>query len=270
MTGVETHKWNPADYEKSSSAQYGWAMALISELELCGDERILDIGCGDGRVTAHLAGMVPSGSVLGVDLSPEMIGFASRKHAGQANLSFQVRDASLLPFSEQFDLVVSFACLHWIEDHLPVLRSVRQSLVPGGRFLMQCGGRGNAARILDMTGEIINSPPWKEDFTSFSFPYHFYGPEEYRTWLQESGLRPLRVELKAKDMVHQGQAGLEGIIRNTWLPYTQRLPGNLQGRFVTEIAGRYLERYPLDEKGQTHVQMMRLEVLAEKPEVFKR
>jgi trans-aconitate methyltransferase len=130
---------------------------------------------------------------------------------------------------------------------------------------MQCGGRGNAARILDMTGEIINSPPWQEYFTGFSFPYHFYGPEEYRTWLQEADLLPQRVELKAKDMVHQGQAGLEGIIRNTWLPYTQRLPGHLQGRFVAEIAGRYLERYPLDEKGQTHVQMMRLEVLAEKP-----
>lgn len=270
MTGAETHKWNPADYEKSSSAQYGWAMALISELELCGDERILDIGCGDGRISAHLAGMVPDGSVLGVDLSPDMVGFAARKHAGQGNLSFQVRDASFLPFRDQFDLVVSFACLHWIEDQLPVLSSVRQSLVQGGRFLMQCGGRGNAARILELTGEIINGPPWKEYFSGFSFPYHFYGPDEYSTWLEEAGLLPLRAELKAKDMVHLGQAGLEGIIRNTWLPYTQRLPAPLQGQFVTEIAERYLERYPLDKKGQAHVQMMRLEVLAKKPEVCKR
>ena len=265
MTSAKMHKWNPADYERSSSAQYRWAMDLISDLKLCGGERILDIGCGDGRVTARLAGMVPDGSVLGVDLSPEMVGFAAIRHAGQANLSFRVADASLLPFREQFDLVVSFACLHWIKDQLPVLRSVRQSLVPGGRFLMQCGGRGNAARILELTGEIINSPPWKEYFSGFSFPYHFYGPDEYRTWLEEVGLLPLRAELIAKDMVHQGQAGLEGIIRNTWLPYTQRLPVHLQGRFVMEVAGRYLERYPLDEKGQAHVQMMRLEVLAEKP-----
>jgi len=267
VTGVKTHKWNPADYERSSSAQYGWAMALISELKLCGDERILDIGCGDGRITAHLAGMVPDGSVLGVDLSPEMVGFASRKHVDQANLSFRVADASLLPFCQQFDLVVSFACLHWIKDQMPVLRSVRQSLVPGGRFLMQCGGRGNAARILELTGEVINAPPWKEYFSGFSFPYHFYGPDEYRSWLEEAGLLPRRVQLIAKDMVHQGQAGLEGIVRNTWLPYTQRLPVGLQGRFVTEIAGRYLERYPLDENGQAHVQMMRLGWRAEKPEV---
>jgi trans-aconitate methyltransferase len=265
MKATETHKWNPDDYKKSSSAQYSWAMALISELKLEGDERILDVGCGDGRVTAHLASLVPDGSVLGVDLSPEMVSFAADRHDDQANLSFQVGDASRLHFSEQFDLVVSFACLHWIEDQLPVLRSVQQSLVPGGRFLMQCGGRGNAARILDLTGEIINSTTWKEYFTGFSFPYHFYGPEEYRSWLVQAGILPQRVELKAKDMVHKGQAGLEGIIRNTWLPYTQRLPVNLQVQFVREIAGRYLERYPLDEKGQAHVQMMRLEVLAEKP-----
>ena len=112
---------------------------------------------------------------------------------------------------------------------------------------------------------LIKSPPWKEYFSGFSFPYHFYGPDEYRTWLAEAGLRPLRAELVAKEMIHQGQAGLEGIIRNTWLPYTQRLPAHLQGEFVKEIAARYLERYPLDEKGRAHVQMMRLEVEAEKP-----
>ncbi|MFZ3148417.1 MAG: methyltransferase domain-containing protein [Methanothrix sp.] len=265
MIGPETHKWDPADYLKSSSAQYNWAMALIAGLKLHGDERILDIGCGDGRITAHLAGLVPNGSVLGVDLSPEMICFAADQHGNHLNLSFQVADASELHFSEKFDLVVSFACLHWIKDHLSVLKSVQQSLVPGGRFLMQCGGRGNAARILDLTGDLTTSPLWEEYFSGFSFPYNFYGPEEYGTWLAEAGLRPLRAELVAKDMIHQGQEGLEGIIRNTWLPYTERLPVHLRDEFVKEIAGRYLERYPLDENGQAHVQMMRLEVEAEKP-----
>ena len=84
-------------------------------------------------------------------------------------------------------------------------------------------------------------------------------------WLAEAGLRPHRVELVPKDMVHQGQAGLEGIIRNTWLPYTERLPAHLRDEFVQQIARRYLERYPLDEKGRAHVQMMRLEVEAERP-----
>jgi trans-aconitate methyltransferase len=194
-----------------------------------------------------------------------MVRFAAGKYANHSNLSFQVGDASELHFNKQFDLVVSFACLHWVEDHLPVLKGVRESLVPGGRFVMQCGGRGNAASILDLTGEIAASPLWREHFSGFSFPYHFYGPEEYMIWLAEAGLRPHRVELIPKDMVHQGQAGLEGIIRNTWLPYTERLPAHLRDGFVQQIAKRYLERYPLDEAGRAHVQMMRLEVVAERP-----
>ena len=127
---------------------------------------------------------------------------------------------------------------------------------------MQCGGKGNAARILDLTGEIIAGPPWQEYFTGFAFPYNFYDPAEYRIWLEEAGLIAQRVELVSKDMIHQGQAGLEGIIRTTWLPYTERLPAHLRERFVKEVAARYLERYPPDEKGQAHVQMMRLEVEA--------
>ncbi len=259
------HKWDPADYQMSSSAQYNWAMTLIGALNLTGEERILDIGCGDGRITTHLASLVPEGSVLGIDLSPDMIGFAAKKHSGDSRLSFQVADASRLGFDDEFDLVVSFACLHWIEDHLPVLRGVRKSLVPGGRFLMQCGGRGNAAKILDITGEIIAEPAWSRYFSGFSFPYHFYGPEEYEPWLMKAGLRPKRVDLVAKDMVHPGQTGLTGIIRNTWLPYTERLPAQLRDDFVREIARRYLEKYPLDREGRAHVQMMRLEVEAVRP-----
>lgn len=259
------HKWDPEDYRKSSSAQFGWAMALIESLKIKGDERILDIGCGDGRITAHLAGLVPHGRVLGIDVSPEMVSFASRDHAHCVNLHFQVADASRLNFQEEFDVVVSFACLHWVKDHIPVLEGVRRSLVPCGRFLMQCGGRGNAARLFDHTDKTAARDPWKQYFSDFSFPYHFYGPEQYRLWLEQAGLRPLRVELVAKDMVHQGQEGLEGIIRNTWLPYTERLPSRLRDDFVREVAGGYLKEWPLDENGRAHVQMMRLEVEAKRP-----
>jgi hypothetical protein len=83
-----------------------------------------------------------------------------------------------------------------------------------------------------LTGEIIAGSPWQEYFSGFVFPYNFYGPEEYRVWLEEAGLTPQRVELVSKDMVHQGQAGLEGIIRTTWLPYTERLPARLRDEFV--------------------------------------
>jgi trans-aconitate 2-methyltransferase len=261
------HKWDPADYEKSSSAQYEWAMMLISRLKVAEDDRILDIGCGDGRITARLAAMVPKGEVVGIDLSLEMIEFArSRSPKGEhPNLSFMPGDASGLDFHEEFDLVVSFACLHWVKDHLPVLEGIRRSLRPKGRVLLQFGGRGNAADLLEITEDLTKEKRWSGYFRGFQFPYHFYGPEEYRLWLDKARLRNIRTELVRKDMVHQGKAGLEGIVRVTWLPYLERLPEGCRQEFVGEVAGRYLGRFPLDEKGRAHVRMMRLEVEACRP-----
>ena len=259
------HKWDPGDYEKSSSAQYRWAMDLVSRLDLRGDERVLDIGCGDGKITAQLAARVPKGEVLGIDLSRDMIDFARGKYTTEthSNLAFQWGDTNKLDFNEEFDLVVSFACLHWVKDHLPVLEGIGRSLVPFGRVLLQFGGKGNAEEILAMTENMIREDKWSGYFKDFSFPYHFYGPDEYTYWLKQAGLKAKRVDLVPKDMVHEGKKELEGIIRNTWLPYTERLPEKLRPEFVGEIADRYIERYPLVE-GLAHVKMVRLEVEAEK------
>src|ERR1043166_5653513 len=67
------HKWDPEDYAKHSSAQLAWARELIARLKLRGDESVLDIGCGDGKVTAELAAALPRGHVAGLDGSQEMI-----------------------------------------------------------------------------------------------------------------------------------------------------------------------------------------------------
>lgn len=259
------HKWDPGDYEKSSSAQYRWAMDLVSRLDLQGDERVLDIGCGDGKITAQLASRLPRGEVLGMDLSKDMIDFARAKHTAEtcSNLVFQLGDANKLDFEEEFDLVVSFACLHWVKDHLPVLKGIEHSLVPSGRVLLQFGGKGNAEEILAITDDLIRDEKWSGYFKDFGFPYNFYGPVEYRGWLKQAGLKARRVDLVPKDMVQAGKKGLEGIIRNTWLPYTERLPEELRTQFVSEIADRYIERHPLVE-GLAHVRMARLEVEAEK------
>jgi trans-aconitate 2-methyltransferase len=259
------HNWDPADYEKSSSAQFKWAMDLISRLDLSGDEKVLDIGCGDGRITAQIAARVPRGKILGIDLSRDMVDYAVCKHPQKyhPNLAFRQKDASQLDFQEEFDLVVSFACLHWLKDHLSVLEGIRRSLRPSGKVLLQCGGKGNAAEILAITNALVREEKWFEYFKGFGFPYYFYRPEEYRIWLELAGLKAKRVELVPKEMTHRGKNGLEGIIRNTWLPYTERLPEDLRPEFISEIADRYMKGHPLVE-GLIHVKMVRLEVEAEK------
>ncbi|UEC43677.1 MAG: putative Methyltransferase [Methanothrix sp.] len=261
------HRWRPDRYERSSSAQRLWAAELLEKIEIEGDERVLDIGSGDGWITANIADIVPEGSVLGIDSSEGMVSFAKEKFAtgDHPNLSFQLGDARSLDFDGEFDLVVSFAALHWVGDHRPVLRGIRRALKPGGRTFLQFGGRGNAALPLAIADGMIKEDGWRRSFEGFDFLYAFFGAEEYRIWIEEAGLVPKRVELIQKDMIQPGPEAFAGWIESTWLPYLERVPEDRLREFISEVVERYLRLRPPDGEGRVHFGMVRLEAVAERP-----
>ena len=262
---MPTYAWDAADYARASSVQQGWARELIAKLGLQGRERVLDIGCGDGKVTAEIAAKLERGAVVGIDNSPGMIALAQATYprAQWANLSFRLSDAADLPFAEEFDVIFSNATLHWVVDHAPVLRGVRRGLRPGGMALLQMGGRGNIQGVTAVVEQVCAEPAWRQYFEGMRFPYGFYGPDEYRDWLDEAGLTARRVDLIPKDVRHASRADFEGWFRTTGsLAYTQRLPEALRPAFIAQVVAAYLEKNPPDAAGAVHVQMTRLEVEA--------
>ena len=265
--GTPGYNWNAQDYAKNSQNQFEWAQELIPKLKLQGNEALLDIGCGDGKITAELARCLPNGRAVGVDSSEKMIDLAKTSFPKKVypNLSFQVMDARKLTFDSEFDVAFSNAALHWIVDQKAVLRGVQKSLKPGGRLLFQMAGKGNAKDILSLINELGKTEPWKNFFEGMTFPYGFYDPEEYKAFLKEAGLVPVRVELFPKDMKHQGAEGLAGWVRTTWLPFTDRIPADLKPKFVKLIVDGYLQNHPADKDGLVHVGMMRIEAEAYKP-----
>ena len=264
----DQYTWNAEDYAKHSSAQQAWARELLSKLKLGGYESVLDIGCGDGKTTAEIAGQAPNGNVVGVDNSNDMIELARKNFPTEKypNLSFQLVDVKSLPFREQFDVIFSSAALHWIKDHMPVLSGIKSGLKSNGRILLQMGGRGNAESMISILDVIIAEKEWNQYFSGFAFPYGFYDPPSYELWLKEAGLKPIRVELIPKDMSYEDKDGLAGWVRTTWLPYTDRVPVHKRKEFITRIIEKYIEKYPLDSNGNIHVNMVRLEVEAIKNE----
>lgn len=263
MDGVQ-HKWNAEDYAKNSAGQLQWARELIAKLALQGFESVLDIGCGDGKITSQLALAAKNGNVIGIDQSEDMIRLASEQYPSTKypNLSFLRMDAANIRLSEKFDVAFSNATLHWVENQARVLKEVHNCLKSGGKILFQMGGRGNAADVFAAIEKVWRHPQWQEYYNGFNTPYHFYAPEEYEGWLSESGFRPVRVELVPKDMQHHGAEAFRGWLRTTWFPYTDLLPLELRDHFLSELIETYTAEHPADALGYTHVRMVRLEVEA--------
>lgn len=260
------YKWNAQDYQKNSEGQLKWGRELIPKLGLSGKEHVLDIGCGDGKITAEIAAQVPDGQVTGIDSSRDMIDLANNTFAqtDYANLHFIYMDAREINFFNAFDIVFSNAVLHWVDNHRKVLSAIYTALKTPGKVLLQMGGKGNAAGMMDVVLSMLKQPAWVKHFMGFTIPYYFYGPDQYTVWLKEAGLKQIRVELIPKDMRHRGKEGLEGWFRTTWHPFIARIPDEEHQLFIDQAVSLYLNEHPLDEDGFVHMNMVRLEVEAEK------
>lgn len=112
------------------------------------------------------------------------------------------------------------------------------------------GGHGNEQEVFRIVQDVVGLPRWQRYFDGFTFPYHFYWPEDYETRLAQSGFCPRNIELILNDMQQQGKQGLKGWLRTTWFPYTACLPVNLHDVFLDEVVDTYTTMYPIDAQGE--------------------
>jgi trans-aconitate 2-methyltransferase len=141
--------WDAQAYDRVADPQARWGRTVLDRLPLTGDERVLDAGCGTGRVTALLAARLPRGQVVALDASASMIETARRRLAPFGDrIEYVVADLSqALPLVEKVDAVLSTATFHWIADHHALFANLAAVLRPGGWLVAQCGGIGNIASI---------------------------------------------------------------------------------------------------------------------------
>lgn len=186
-----THEFDGRKYEKAATHQKEWGARLIAELELTGAERILDLGCGNGSVSAQLAACVPGGSVLGIDVSAGMIEAAHDHDA--ANLQFALKDINDLDFADEFDVVFSNAALHWVKDHDTLLDNVRRALRKGGYLRFNFAGHGNCSHFFKVIREAIELPEFREHFAGFEWPWFMPDVAQYAELVARKPFRDGRV-----------------------------------------------------------------------------
>jgi trans-aconitate 2-methyltransferase len=230
--------WDARTYDSSSEPQQAWASEVLARIEgIAPDARVLDVGCGTGRVTEALLELVPRGRVLALDASADMVELARGRLGDRAEVWCQ--DVLDLDLDEPVDAIVSTAALHWVTDHDRLWMRLARALRPGGRLEVQCGGQGNIDRVREVIEEVARDvAPELVDWS----PWVFAGPEETERRMQRAGFTAIRCWLRERPTYPEDVAAF---VRTSILPaHLARLPAERREPFAAAVVARV--RLPLD------------------------
>lgn len=225
-------EWDAATYDRVSDPQSRWGSGVLERLELAGDERVLDAGCGSGRVTELLAERLPRGHIVALDVSQGMLDEARRRLSRfGARIEYIRADlAAPLPVVGPVDAVFSTAALHWVSDHDAVFRHLAAVLRPGGQLVVQCGGAGNCASVIAVL---------RETGDGWAGPWTFAAPEETRRRLLAAGFEEVSTWLNPEPTAFETSAELETFLRTVVLgAHLERLSDMERPPFVHAVASR--------------------------------
>ena len=227
--------WDAATYHRVSGPQVEFAAAVLDRLDLRGDERVLDAGCGSGRVTLMLLERLPHGHVVAVDQAQSMVEHA--REALPADRATVLRaELTELRLDEPVDAVFSNAVFHWVPDHDRLFERLHAALRPGGRMVAQCGGEGNVARFHQAAREAAAEEPYAAHFEGWVGPWNFAAPDETARRLERAGFEEVETWLEPRPVVPDDPGDY---LRTVCLGYhLERLPEELRDGYVEAVLER--------------------------------
>lgn len=244
--------WDPQRYQENAAFVAKLGEPLLDLLEPKPGERILDLGCGDGVLTAKIAER--GAKVLGLDFSAEQI-----EGARALGLDAEVGSGEELSFDSEFDAVFSNAALHWMLRPDLVIDGVWRALKPGGRFVAEMGGAGNVQTIREA---LIAALDRRGQDGEDAVPWYFPSPEEYRGKLESQGFSVPYIELIPRPTPLPGD--LSGWIATFGESFLNRLPENERPAAVAEVSEAVKDKLR-DGAGNWTADYVRLRFRAEKP-----
>lgn len=228
----ETTAWKGDDYDRISGPHADMGTPALDRLVLDGDERVLDVGCGSGRVTERLMERLPAGSAIALDGSASMLEEAQRRLARfgdrvtylQANLG-----TPPLPIEGEVDAIMSTATLHWVIDHDALFEGLANALRSGGQLSFQCGGEGNAAAMIEAV---------RDQGVETGSSFHMAGVEGTTARLEANGFEDIEAWLQPQTIAFETRADMLDYIVTPYLRPATGLPDEDLCRLAEGVADR--------------------------------
>ena len=248
-------------YNNNSKLQWNIAIDTINSITWEGTEQVIDIGCGDGKITAFLAQKLSRGSIIGIDISQKMIDFALSNYPDKdlPNLSFQKLDALEIIFENRFDRVVSFSALHWVMDQEKVLQTIHKALKKGGMACIQIYAKG-CMNITVIADSLIRTKKWASYFPSYIKQRVFFTNQEYEAIFKNAGFENISVIEKFYDTPFANKQDLFNFIKPL-LNFISHLSIELQQEFIQEVVENIISIADISDDGVIHYQISSLQAI---------
>lgn len=227
---------------------------IVTLLQPRAGERILDVGCGNGNITAKLAA---AGAILtGIDRSEEML---RKARLNDPEVHFQLADARHFRTNDRFDAVFSHAALHWIKEADAVAHTIWLALREGGRFVAEFAGHGNVALLTDAIRQALESRGY--DWSGRS-PWYLPTIGEYASLLETTGFNVSLAQRFCQLSPLKGEKGIRGWLDSFAAYFFHDIPDTDRPKIYDEIEEAVSPR--LLKEGQWAVDTCRLRIVAVK------
>ncbi|MBV9544430.1 MAG: methyltransferase domain-containing protein [Chloroflexi bacterium] len=231
--------WDARSYHQVARPHASWGVGVLDRARLQGDERVLDAGCGSGRVTAQLLERLPRGHVVAADVSPSMLDQARATLAPFGDrVSFLLADLTHIDtlLDGPVDVVFSTATFHWIPDHDKLFAALCKVLRPGGRLVAQCGGGPNLQRFMQTTDAVAKQPEFREALCGQQLWRFYASAEQTEARLEQAGFVDATAWLEPSPQTFADAAALSDFARSVVLTnHVNVLPQPLREPFVNAV-----------------------------------
>ena len=267
--------WTPQAYSASASFVPELTSKIVGWLDPQTEDIILDLGCGDGLLTAKIKERCAS--VTGFDSSSNLLEAARRNYGSISNLFWYTQDCRYLEDCQDstdsaYSKVFSNAALHWIlrdaSTRMSVFRAAFRALKPGGELVFEMGGAGNVAEVhAALLAAVVHQGVGIEAARE-AVPWFFPSEELMKKILGEVGfvVKKSELEYRPTRLTTEKEGGIEGWARLMGAQILHILPSHEKREAaVREVCDVLKTILTHEEDGSMWLGYVRLRFHARKP-----